>query len=82
METWKHRHETWKHSEIEKWRHGYMETSNRRIKTEDQAIFLSLFTICLLYKQKFVVCPIFYKETNRNYTFANGLNGLSRLAHL
>ncbi len=31
-------------------------------KTKVQAIFLNLFTICLSYKWKFVVCPFFMKK--------------------
>jgi hypothetical protein len=53
-----------------------------RRKTEAQMIFLNLFTVCSLCKQKFVVCPLVYKETNGCYLFANGLKGLNGLAHL
>ncbi len=55
METWRHRHgdvKTWKHGQREKWRHGDI-----RRKMEAQAIFLNLFTVCSLYKRKFVICP-------------------------
>jgi hypothetical protein len=61
------------------WRHGDMdmETSNKKWKTEAQAIFLNPFTICISCKLKIVD-----KETNGSYPFANGLNGLNRLAHI
>jgi hypothetical protein len=42
-------------------------------KTEAQAIFLILFTVCSLWKQKFVVCPFVYGEVNGSYPFKNGL---------
>ncbi len=60
-------------------------------KTEDQVIFLKLFTVCSSCKRKLVVCLFVNKETKGNYLFANGpngpnrpnkLNGLSGLAHL
>jgi hypothetical protein len=51
-------------------------------KSEAQAIFLNLFTVCSSCKRKFVVCPFVYEETNGSYPFASGLNGLNGLAHL
>jgi hypothetical protein len=48
--------------------------------SEAQAIFLNPFTVCC--EKRFVVCPFVYDKTNGSYPFANGLNGLSRLAHL
>jgi hypothetical protein len=48
-------------------------------KTEAQAIFLNLFTVCSSCKRKFVVCPSVNEETNGSYLFANGRN---RLTHL
>ncbi len=36
------------------------------------------FSHCV--KEKFVVCPHVYEETNRSYPFSNGLNGLNGLA--
>ncbi len=57
----------------------YAGVSNRNWKTEVQAIFLNLFTVCSSCKRKFVVCPFVYAETNRIYPFANGLNGLAHL---
>jgi hypothetical protein len=47
-----------------------------------QVIFLNPFTVCSLCKRKFVVCPFGDEETNRNYPFANGLNGLAYLCLL
>jgi hypothetical protein len=46
-------------------------------KTKSQAIFLNLLTVCSSYKQKFVIFPFVFKETNGSYSFANGLNGLA-----
>jgi hypothetical protein len=40
-----------------------------------QANFINPFTICSLYKRKFVVCPVIDEETNGSYSFANGLEG-------
>jgi hypothetical protein len=51
-------------------------------KTEAQVVFLNPFTVSSLFKWKFVVCPLIDEETNGSYPFANGLNGLNRLAHL
>jgi hypothetical protein len=48
-------------------------------------IFLKTFTVCSLYKRKFVLCPFVDEEINVNYPLAdglNGLNGLNGLAHL
>jgi hypothetical protein len=56
--------------------------SNAKRKTEAQAIFLYLFTVCSFCKRKFVVCPFFGEETNGSYPFANGPNGINGLAHL
>jgi hypothetical protein len=53
--------------------------SNRKKKTEDQAISHNPFSICSSFKRKFVVCQSGDKETNRCYPFANGLNGLNRV---
>ncbi len=47
-----------------------------------QLIFLNLFTVCSSCQRRFVVCPFDYEETNGNYLFGNGLNGLSRLDNL
>ncbi len=44
-------------------------------ETEAQLIFLNPFTICTSCKQKFVVCPFVYEETNGCYLIANGLRG-------
>jgi hypothetical protein len=33
-------------------------------------------------RHEFVVCPFVDEETNGNWSFANGLNGLDGLAHL
>ncbi len=41
-----------------------------------------LFTVCSSWKRKFVICPFVYKEANRSYPFANGLNGQNGCAHL
>ncbi len=48
-------------------------------KTEAQAIFLHLFTVCSLCKQMFVVCPFVDEETNESYPFANRQNALAPL---
>ncbi len=45
-------------------------------KMEGQAIFLNLFSVCLLYKQKFVVWLFNDIETDRSYPLTNGLNRL------
>ncbi len=63
MDTWWHRHmDTCKHGQ----RHGHVETCTWRHQTETgteaQAIFLNLFTICLSYRRKFVVCPLLTKK--------------------
>ncbi len=79
METWRHGDvETWRRGDIETWRHRDMgtedmkiwrhrnmdlEKSNRKRKTEAQAIFLSPFTIRLLGKRKFVIC-LFVREAS------------------
>jgi hypothetical protein len=47
--------------------------------TEDQAIFLNLFSVCSSCKRKLFVCPFVDEETNGTYPFANGLNGLAHL---
>ncbi len=66
--------ETWTSGDMETWKHGDtdMETSNRKRKTEAQAVFLNPFTICSSSKRKFVVRPFVDKETNRSYSFGNG----------
>ncbi len=75
VETWKHgdiRHgdmETWRHRDMETWRHGDVESW--RHKTEAQAIFLNLFTVCSSCKRS--------SETNRSYPFANGIKRLAQL---
>ncbi len=51
-------------------------------KNGSPGIFLNPFTICSLYKRKFVICPFADEETNRSYPFANRLNGLNRPSHL
>ncbi len=43
-------------------------------------VFLS-FTVCSSCKGKFVLCLFVSEETNGFYLFANGSNGLNRLAH-
>jgi hypothetical protein len=68
VETWTWRHgdgdmETWKHGGMETWRHGDMDMETSNGKTEAQAIFLNLFTICSSYKRKFVVCLLTKKQT-------------------
>jgi hypothetical protein len=51
-------------------------------QTEAQTIFLNPFTICSSGYRMFVACPFVDEETNGNYLFANGLNGLTcTLAH-
>jgi hypothetical protein len=40
------------------------------------------FTVCSLCKQKFVVYPFVYEETNGSYPFSKRLNGLNRLNRL
>ncbi len=52
------------------------------METEVQTIFPNQFIVCSSCKRKFVVCPFVYEETNRNYSFANGLNRPNGLAHL
>jgi hypothetical protein len=64
------------------WTLGDMKASNRKRKTEAQAIFLNPFTFCSSCKQKFVICPFVNEETNRSYPFAHGLNRLNGLAYL
>jgi hypothetical protein len=49
---------------------------------EALAVFLNTFTICLSCKRKFVIFPFVDETTNGSYLFANGLNGLNRLAHV
>jgi hypothetical protein len=56
-----------------------MDTWTYEIKKEAQAIFLNPFTSCSLCKRKFVVCPFVDEEATGNYSFENGLNGLSHL---
>jgi hypothetical protein len=57
-------------------------------KTEAQAIFLNLFTICASPKWKFVICPFVDEEINRSYLWTKQTkqtkwtNRLNRLAHL
>ncbi len=58
----------------------YTAISNRKRKTEGQAIFFNPFTVCLSCKRKFVICPFVYEETHASYPFANELNGLNGLA--
>ncbi len=50
-------------------------------KNRSQMIFLNPMTVCYLFKRKFVVCPSVIEETNGSCPFANGLNGLSGIAH-
>jgi hypothetical protein len=68
METWRQRRETWKHGEIETWRHGHgdMDTetkSNRNRKPGRLSLIRSPFA----------------HRANGSFSFANGLNGLSGL---
>ncbi len=82
MGTWEHGSTgAWKQGNMEAWEHGNMETSNekRKRKTEAYAIFFNPFTVCSLWKLKFVVCPFVDEETNGSYPFANGLNGPAHL---
>ncbi len=51
-------------------------------KMESQVIFFNPCTVCLLCKQKFVVCLFVDKETNRSCPFANGLNGNASYAFI
>ncbi len=51
-------------------------------KTKAIVIFLNPFAVCSLCKLEFVIRPFSYKETIGSYLFADGLNGLNRLAHL
>ncbi len=74
-ETWRNRHETWKHGEIKAWRQGYremdMETkSDGKQKPKRFAFILFPCTFCCL-----SVC---WQRNNRSYPFANGLNGLKQ----
>jgi hypothetical protein len=64
--------ETCGHGDTGTWGHGDIKQ-----KTEDPAIFLNPFTICMS-KWKFVVfvCVLMKKQT---YSFANGQNGLAQL---
>jgi hypothetical protein len=54
-------------------------TIKRKQKMESQAIFLNPFIVCSSCKCKFIVCLFVDEETNRSYSFANGLNGLTHL---
>ncbi len=60
----------------------YAADSNRKLTNEAQAIVKNLITVCSSCERKFFVCPFVYKETNGSYPFVNGLNRLTRLAHL
>ncbi len=40
-------------------------------KTEAQEIFLRPFTVCSSCKQKYVICPFVYEETNGSYPLAH-----------
>jgi hypothetical protein len=66
------------------WRNGYGDMEfKKKWKTEAQVIFLNSFFVWSSCKWKIAVCPFVDKErTNISYQFANGLNGLNRLAHL
>jgi hypothetical protein len=57
--------------EMETRKHGDIETSNGKRKTEAQAIFLNLFTTCSSCIWNFVVCPFVDKETNGSYPIAS-----------
>jgi hypothetical protein len=57
----------------------YSSVSNGKQKTEGQATFLNLFTVCSSCKGKFVVCSFVDEETQGSYPFANGLNELAHL---
>jgi hypothetical protein len=65
---------------MEKWGHRDMETSNG--KQKPRLFSFNPFTVCSLYKRKFVVSPFVDAETNGSYPFANGLNGKKALATL
>jgi hypothetical protein len=78
-----------KYGEIEKWRlgdtawrHGHGDMDTKTWTREAQAIFLILFIVCSSRKRKFVICLFDNEETNRSYSFANGLNGLNGFDHL
>jgi hypothetical protein len=76
MKTWRHGDmDIWRYGDMVAWTHGYMKTSNRKRKTEAQAIFLNPFTFYSLCKRKFVICPFVNEETNRSYPFAHGFIG-------
>jgi hypothetical protein len=49
METWKH-----EDGDRETWRHGYRDIK-QKMENGSQAIFLSLFTVCSTFNQKYVV---------------------------
>ncbi len=51
----------------------YATVSNRKWKTEVQAISLNLYTVCSSCKWKFFICPFVDKETNGSFLLANGL---------
>ncbi len=67
---------TWRH------RHGDKEFLKIKWKTEAQRQFPLIrlpFAQCEKKNGSFVVCPFADEETNGDYPFANGLNGLAHL---
>jgi hypothetical protein len=61
--------DTYRYRYIYIYTHIYVAVSNRRSPGN------FLFTVCSSCKQKFVVWPFVYKETNGTYPFSNELNG-------
>jgi hypothetical protein len=70
---WHGRLKTWKHEDMEIWRHGH---GNLKRRTENRSPrdFLNPLIVCSSCEQKFVVCPFADDETNRSYQLANRLN--------
>jgi hypothetical protein len=60
----------------------YAAVSDGKQKTEAQAIFLNLFTVCLLCWQMFVVFLFVLWRDKQKLSAANGVNRLNGLAHL
>ncbi len=74
--------ETWRHGhgdmvmEIWTWKSGHRDI---RQKTEVHSSFFNLFTICSVWKRKFVVCLFVDNETKGSYLFSNRPDGRAHL---
>jgi hypothetical protein len=58
------------------WKYGHRDI---RQKTEVHSSFLNLFTICSVWKRKFVVCLFVDNETKGSYLFSNRPDGRAHL---